>query len=174
MAKEEKKMSKLVSEIPDSSENMRKARILKKFLVEDEKGHIQIKEMEEGMFEKFIPDETLAAVARNLFVKWKEENNITKSYDLGNLYLLVMNYIKTLMANELVMKYFSEGKLKAKEGRKLLKLSNKLDGNYQRLAAALGSDLAMDRKSRMKKKVKATNELGESITMVLSKKLEDE
>lgn len=171
---EDQEVSKLVSEIPDSSNNMRKARILKKFLVEDEKGHIQIKEMERGVFEKAIPDETLAAVARNLFVKWREENNITKSYDLANLYLLVMNYVKTLMVNELIMKNLSEGKLKDKEGRQLIKLSNRLDSNYQRLASSIGVDLAMDRKSRMKKKLKATKSDGESITMILSKKLEDD
>ena len=58
------------------------------------------RQIEKGLFDKVIPDEVLASIARNLFEQWRQENNIKRSFDLCNLYVLVLNYIKILMVND--------------------------------------------------------------------------
>jgi len=166
-------VNKLISKIPDTAENMHKARVLRKFLESDEKGIVHIKEMEDGYFEKSIPDETLAAVARNFFVRWRDENKIERSYDLATLYLLVMNFVKCLILEEYVIKQLATGKFKNKEERGIMSLISTLDASYQKLAKSLGMDLAMDRRSRVQKELR-TVEDGSSITMILSNKLREE
>jgi len=169
----EKDIATVISKIPDSEENMRKAKVLRKYLIEDEKGHIHIKDMEQGYFEKAIPDEALASIARNLFVRWRDEYGIEKSYDLANLYLLVMNYVKLLLVNDTILKEMLKGDFKTnKDLQKLVALSNTLDSSYQKLLRNAGIDLFMDRRSRAQKELKVVDD-GESITQILSRKITD-
>jgi len=149
-----KELAEKLAQLPDTPETRRKALILKKHLLGDEQGRIEVAEIEEGIFSDMFNEQD-AALGERLFNLIKEEFQLTNTKDLMDLHLMIINYLKTRRLH----------RVDVKNDPKLQSMYAAVIQRFTSTYSKLGADLGVTRQQRLVRKVVTEDESGSITTM---------